>query len=113
MTTARTARTSKIFSTLFATFWAITGIAALGYVSVVAVTPSPEQQLTATIVDIDKLTTETKESLTRAANDITAVRSEVASIKKDVETIKIISAQREIGDRKMLERLTAIEEKQA
>jgi hypothetical protein len=82
-------------------------------VSVVAVTPSTQQQLTATIVDIDKLTTETKESLTRASNDISAVRTEVASIKKEVEAIKVISAQREIGDRKMLERLTALEEKQA
>jgi hypothetical protein len=113
VTTARTARPSRVFSTLHAIFWAVTGVAALGYVSVIAITPSPQQQLTATVVDIDKLTTETKASLTRAANDINAVKADVAAMRKDIDAIKVISAQRDIGDRKMLERLTALEEKQA
>ena len=113
MTTARTTKSSRIFPTFFAIFWAVTGVAATGYISMVAITPSTQQQLTATVVDIDKLTTETKESLTRAANDINSVKADVAAMRKDVDAIKVISAQRDIGDRKMLERLTAIEEKQA
>lgn len=117
MTTARTANSSRVFPTLFAAFWAVTGIAAAGYVSVVAITPSQQAQLTTTVVDIDKLSTEMKEGLTRATNDINAVRNEVAGIRKDTdavkEAVKTAAAQRDIGDRKMLERLTAIEEKQA